>query len=78
MGLQLDDHGLFEFDGDQKVKRFEAKSEQQIFELLGLVWRDPNQRDSFDAVICKDSNEPIDVYPDENDMRLEAGFRWVD
>lgn len=79
MGLRLDDHGLFEYDGDVKVKRFEAKTEQQIFDYLGLTWREPNQRDSFDAVISNDSNVPIQVpYPDENDRDLEAQHCWID
>lgn len=56
----LDDHGLYKQDNFGKVikhERVEAKSEKVVFDVLNLVYREPRQRDSFDAVIEKGSSK---------------------
>mmetsp|Transcript_27068 Transcript_27068/g.41128 ORF Transcript_27068/g.41128 Transcript_27068/m.41128 type:complete len:361 (+) Transcript_27068:967-2049(+) len=70
--LRLNDHGLFPHDGkstEQKSKPHEdlpfpsLKSEPQIFEKLGLVFKAPNERNCFDDVVSKGSGESTAQLP---------------
>ena len=57
--LKLSDHGLFSRDGNVREK-FEPSSEREIFDRLKLVYREPHERQYWDAL------EPIDddIKPD--------------
>jgi DNA polymerase/3'-5' exonuclease PolX len=51
----LNDHGLFERGTSMRVrdrcgKDFLPREEREIFDWLGLAWREPHERDGFDAV----------------------------
>jgi DNA polymerase/3'-5' exonuclease PolX len=49
-GMQLNDHGLFSRDG--KVSILDNPStEKQVFDMLGLVYKEPHERDGFHAVV---------------------------
>ena len=55
-GMTLDDHGLFPIDHSDGMpygdgKRVDAKAEKDIFDILGLVYKEPHERDGFDAVL---------------------------
>ncbi len=58
-GMQLDDHGLFKrVQGSQILgPRINCKTEKDVFNELGLVYREPHERDSFDAVRVKDTDD---------------------
>ncbi|KAI2495369.1 DNA-directed DNA polymerase [Fragilaria crotonensis] len=59
--LLLNDHGLFLADGkghhvprpDEKLLH-EALSEADVFDILGLVYKQPHERDCFDDVVSTD------------------------
>ena len=81
-GMALDDHGLYRRDEsykNSKGDRFETKSEKEVFDLLGLVYREPQQRDSFDAVREKGSNKPVLMEnPGQRDFIQESQHRWIE
>lgn len=63
--LGLSDHGLFPLhDVDREKKhqerrqyragRIHADSEEEIFSLLGIVWRGPTERKCYDDVVEAD------------------------
>lgn len=60
--LSLDDHGLFEVFREKSSARlmrksnqpfFMASTEREVFDRLGLVYKDPTDRNYFDDVIPK-------------------------
>lgn len=92
--MSLNDHGLFpinmaggamkatgtgkEYRGD----RIGAASEKDIFDMLDLEYRQPHERDCFDAVVEKGSLKPIDLdgdfAKDPNVLKVEASHAWID
>ena len=85
-GMKLDDRGLFtqtaleEKKYTTKAKRLKATSEKQIFDILGLVYKEPNERDSFDAVIPKDGWRSImkfDISLNHSEFELESKHTWI-
>jgi len=74
-GYQLNDKGLFRRK-DQK-RMMEATEEQQIFDQLGLVYKFPHERDSFDAIEAK-SGEEIDYQPTMGEMNEYKENVWID
>lgn len=44
----LNDHGLFLVDTNTRV--MEAATERQVFDKLGLMWKEAGERDCFDAI----------------------------
>jgi DNA polymerase/3'-5' exonuclease PolX len=59
--LHLNDHGLFPGDGRlhhvpsvNEQLPFEASTEMEIFAKLGLVYKQPQERNCFDDVVSKD------------------------
>lgn len=67
-----------EYRGD----RIGAASEEDIFDLLNLEYRQPHERDCFDAVVEKGSVKPIDLdgdfARDSSVLKVEAGHAWID
>lgn len=57
--MQLNDHGLFKrLQGSQTIgDRINCKTEKDLFDKLGLVYREPHERDSFDAVRVKGTDD---------------------
>lgn len=58
-GYRLSDKGMFQLGTDVRV--MDAMNEEQIFRRLELVYREPTERDGFDAVIGLDSKRAIDL-----------------
>jgi len=54
----------------------EAGNERQIFDKLNLVYKDPYERDCFDAVIPK-GDESMDFELKDHERKLEATYTWV-
>jgi hypothetical protein len=54
----------------------EADDEIQVFDKLNLVYKQPYERDCFDAVIPK-FNETIDFEIADHEKKLEATYSWV-
>ena len=77
-GYTLSDHGLFQ-DSSDRVRVFDALSEFVIFSRLGLVWKEPTERDGFDAVIGIDSKRATDLeaWSSEEFRREEGDHAWI-
>ena len=77
-GYTLNDHGMFQ-EGSQDVRVMDAMNEEQVFRRLRLVWKEPNERDGFDAVIGLDSKRAIDLeaWSAEEFRREEGGHTWI-
>jgi DNA polymerase lambda len=75
---KLNDHGLF-FNALGTGRRFKAKTEKDVFDKLGLMYKDPIERDGFDAVVETETNE---VYVAEKlsqqDLVALKDVKWVD
>jgi len=75
-GLKLSDHGLFYRSipkqrnkrSKQPSKRYErtCNTEEDVFEALGLEYKRPHERNSFDDVV--DRSTGISVYLDQPDL----------
>jgi len=83
--MALNDHGLFSGDSGRghgtslKRIRIEAKTESDIFDALGLVYREPHERDSFDAVTEVSTCRPVILgCPDQAEILSESRHRWID
>lgn len=75
----LNDHGLFKKNTHERV--LEATSEKQVFEFLDLVWKEPHERDCFDAVKGKGTGETAAQLEDlsKSDLRRESQeHAWID
>jgi hypothetical protein len=53
----------------------EASSEAEVFDRLNLVYKEPHERDSFDAVISKAG--PIEVELSQAEFKEEKNNVWV-
>mmetsp|Transcript_4088 Transcript_4088/g.7845 ORF Transcript_4088/g.7845 Transcript_4088/m.7845 type:complete len:103 (-) Transcript_4088:202-510(-) len=78
----LNDHGLFP-DHLGGAKSLKAKDEQGVFDHLGLVYREPKDRDGFDAVVEKETNQVFvldDVNKNEimSEDKIARHSKWVD
>jgi len=69
----LNDHGLY-FAGTQD-RVMEASTEKQVFEKLDLVYKEPHERDCFDAVVSKEG--PVDLNFSEAEFREDNNYVWV-
>ena len=54
--MTLDDHGLYPIDHSDGMPygdgmRVDAKAEKDIFDILGFVYKEPHERDGFDAIL---------------------------
>ena len=73
----LSDHGLFERDTSTRV--MEASSEIEVFDVLGLVWKETSERDGFDSVVSKKDGFMASQLDDisRSDFGKEAQHVWV-
>jgi DNA polymerase/3'-5' exonuclease PolX len=81
-GWLLSDHGLFEGDTTTRVvdgeEAFDPQHEIDVFNKLDLIWREPDERDSFDAVKGKDGSL-VDTDMSKGDLRRENdSHAWVE
>lgn len=79
---RLTDHGLFP-DHLGGAKSLKAKDEHEVFDKLGLVYKEPKDRDGFDAVVEKESNQVFsleDVNKSEimSEEKIARDLKWVD
>jgi DNA polymerase lambda len=51
----MNDHGLFLLNTKERV--MESNSEKEVFDRLDMLWKEPHERDCFDAVISKRNGE---------------------
>lgn len=60
--MTLNDHGLFPANSSTSIPRpsdrmmLEPTTEKDVFDFLGLEYKEPHERDCFDAVIPKDED----------------------
>ena len=76
--MTLNDKSLYPIDTANRMK---AKSEQDIFDLLGLVYKRPHERDSFNALVPKQEGldeERLEIGIDHSDFQAESKHVWVD
>ena len=73
----LNDHGLFHCDSGDRI--IEASSEKEVFEKLKMIWKEPSERDSFDAVeVLEDEQLLAEIELSRSELRNESeAFRWV-
>lgn len=83
-GMRLDDSGLYTLTVQEekklslKGKRIKANSEKEIFDLLGLIYKQPHERDRIDAIEPKcGSQVKFDVDVSHSDFNLELGHKWI-
>lgn len=53
-GMQLNDHGLFarsDLECKVGIMHNPPSTEREVFDTLGLVWKEPHDRDGFHAVV---------------------------
>jgi DNA polymerase/3'-5' exonuclease PolX len=79
---RLNDHGLFpdHLGGGKSLK---AKDEQEVFDKLGLVYKEPKDRNGFDDVVEKETNQVFiieDVNKNEimSEEKIARDVKWVD
>jgi len=89
--MTLTDHGLFPINTSEgnlirstkrqqfHCKGVDATTEREIFDMLDLEFRAPNERDCFDAVVRKGTKKPVS-YPDldRSSFVQENGHKWVE
>jgi DNA polymerase lambda len=76
-GYTLNDHGLFRLGTIDRV--MEASEEREVFGTLGIVYKEPSERDCFDAVepIGKEmSLERVELT--EAEFYRDNAHAWVD
>lgn len=91
---QLDDHGLWvvgnsgnliiDDDGDavraknEDGSAFVPQTEKDVFDKLGLVWKEPHERDGFGALQVKDEKGETDLNMTFADILSDAhDFYWI-
>ena len=70
---KLSDKGLF-FNTSGLGKSMKAKTEKEVFDKLGVVWKEPTERDGFHACIEKETNKVFDIDPSKEDVKSFAGM----
>ena len=53
----------------------EASEESEVFEKLNLVYKEPHERDSFDAVVSKEG--PVDIAYSQSEFQEDKNYTWV-
>ncbi|CAJ1958452.1 unnamed protein product [Cylindrotheca closterium] len=73
-GWQLNDTGLFERGTKKRI--LDATKEQQVFDILELVYKHPHERDSFDALEPK-TGQVVDYEPTQGEFKEDAENQWI-
>lgn len=69
----LNDHGLF-YSGT-KDRVMEASNEREVFDRLELVYKEPHERDCFDAVVGKEG--PLEIELSQREFSQDRDYVWV-
>ena len=75
-GFKLNDHGLFD-GSDGKTRVFEASSERQIFSRLKLIYREPGERQYWDALEPCDKDMKCDLRLTQSELKEDRKNQWV-
>jgi DNA polymerase/3'-5' exonuclease PolX len=78
-GYKLNDHGLFKRSDDTE-RVLEATTEKEIFDFLKVVYKEPTERDCWDAL------EPMEGGPDfidqlemnQSEFTEDKEYKWVE
>mmetsp|Transcript_44795 Transcript_44795/g.108695 ORF Transcript_44795/g.108695 Transcript_44795/m.108695 type:complete len:511 (-) Transcript_44795:66-1598(-) len=75
--MKLSDHGLF--DRATGTKRImEASTEREVFDFLQVKWKEPNERDGFDAMEPKDEKEDVVEFKSQKEFIKDSEeYVWV-
>ena len=75
--MKLSDHGLF--DRATGMKRImEASTEREVFDFLQVKWKEPNERDGFDAMEPKDEEEHVVEFKSQKEFFKDSeDYIWV-
>jgi hypothetical protein len=76
-GFKLNDHGLFD-GGDGKIRVFEASTEREIFDRLQLLYREPHERQYWDALEPFDKDVKPELRLTESELKDDRKNQWVD
>jgi len=77
--LQMNDQGLFErglYNRGIKKSVLETSEEREVFKFLGLQYKEPPERDCFDAVIFDDKEKEDNLTREEK--KEEMGHKWIE
>lgn len=74
-GYQLSDHGLFHRDSNERI--LEANHEREVFEKLELVYKEPTERDCFDAVEPKNAGRTANLEISSEEFQEDSNHVWV-
>ncbi|GAX27621.1 DNA polymerase lambda [Fistulifera solaris] len=80
LGWTLNDHGLFIENTEVSILE-NPTNEKEVFDKLGLVWKEVTERDSFAAVQAKEGNENAIQLRELSRSALreeEMNYQWVD
>ena len=76
LSYSLNDHGLFE--ADSRVRVMEATDESEVFAKLGLQYKDPRERDCFDAAVPLGASSHCEAQMDDADYyKEESQHVWI-
>jgi DNA polymerase/3'-5' exonuclease PolX len=73
--MTLNDHGFFSIQRQEKRLPIEADTERQVFDILGLVYKEPTERDCFDAVIPIEGGS---IEMSRSDLFPTSNEKWID
>ena len=76
--LKLSDHGLFTTRGDCELEN--PDTEKDVFDILGLQWKEPHERNNFDDVQSKKPGEStLDLLDSlkQSDFMLDENHKWI-
>ena len=84
--MSLNDHGLFPVPNDiHHVPKpcdrlpIEASTERQVFDLLGVVYKEPHERDCYDAVIPKDAQCNVEeMEMTKAEVYQDGHHQWIE
>ena len=76
-GFTLNEHGLFD-RGDGTTRVFEASTEREVFDRLGLVYREPHERHCWDALEPIDANIKPNLQLTQSELKVDNKNKWVE
>jgi DNA polymerase/3'-5' exonuclease PolX len=75
--FRLNDHGLFSLADDRK-RVLDASTEMEVFDFLKLVYKEPHERDCWDALEPIEGALEPDLHMTEAEFKEETKYVWVD
>ena len=75
--MKLSDHGLFD-RATSKKRIVEASTEREVFDFLQVKWKEPSERDGFDALEPKDEKEAVVEFKSQKEFFKDSEeYVWV-